>query len=257
MKFVEQLFVTLIVYLVSQDCSSDAKRLPSFVKTCSRKEPDLAKCLLESMVPSVKPHLPVGIPKMKIPALEPLVIPNLEINRKNEALDLKLKLRDIKAYGGTNFVVKNLKVSYDKVSAEGTIILPLIHTTCEYDINGRILVLPLRGKGIFNGNITNIKADLSGTGELTTDKKGRSIAQIKTVNVKLRIGDATGTATNIDNDRNNERITETAVQFYTNNRRQILDIATPIAEEIATEFIIQFGNQILGAVLLDEILPDN
>lgn len=50
---------------------------------------------------------------------------------------------------------------------------------------------------------------------------------------------------------------ETAIQFYTNNRRQILDIATPIAEEIATEFIIQFGNQILGAVLLDEILPDN
>lgn len=50
---------------------------------------------------------------------------------------------------------------------------------------------------------------------------------------------------------------ETAVNFYSNNRRQILDIATPIAEEIAAEFIIQFGNQILGAVLLDEVLPDN
>lgn len=49
---------------------------------------------------------------------------------------------------------------------------------------------------------------------------------------------------------------ETAVNFYTNNRRQILDIASPIAEDIATEFIFQFGNQILGAVLLDEILPD-
>lgn len=47
------------------------------------------------------------------------------------------------------------------------------------------------------------------------------------------------------------------MNFYTNNRRQVLDIATPIAEEIAAEFIIQFGNQILGAVLLDEILPDN
>ena len=50
---------------------------------------------------------------------------------------------------------------------------------------------------------------------------------------------------------------ETAINFYTNNRRQILDIASPIAEDIASEFIIQFGNQILGAVLLDEILPDN
>lgn len=50
-----------------------------------------------------------GIPKMKIPALEPLSIPNLEINRKQEALDLKLNLKDLKAWGGTNFIVKNLK----------------------------------------------------------------------------------------------------------------------------------------------------
>lgn len=46
---------------------------------------------------------------MKIPALEPLTIPNLEINRKQEALDLKLNLKDLKAWGGTNFIVKNLK----------------------------------------------------------------------------------------------------------------------------------------------------
>lgn len=46
---------------------------------------------------------------MKIPALEPLVIPNLEINRHQEALDLKLILKDLKAWGGTNFIVKNLK----------------------------------------------------------------------------------------------------------------------------------------------------
>lgn len=32
----------------------------SFVKTCRRKEPDLAKCLLEQTVESIKPHLPVG-----------------------------------------------------------------------------------------------------------------------------------------------------------------------------------------------------
>lgn len=134
---------------------------------------------------------------------------------------------------------------------------------------------------MFHTHTANIRAELSGTGELTTDKKGRAIAQIKTVNVKTKIGDATGTATNTDRNRQNERISEyrfyniqrastvaiiflfifhtaeTAVSFYTNNRRQILDIAAPIAEEIATEFVTQIGNQILSAVLLDEILPDN
>ncbi|XKL60770.1 hypothetical protein PGB90_007827 [Kerria lacca] len=229
----------------------------SYVKTCRRKEPDLAKCLLEQTVESVKPYLPTGIPKMKIPALEPFVIPNLEVTRKSEALDLKLNIKDLKAWGGSNFIVKNLKVNYEKLTAEGTLVLPLIHTTCEYDIDGRILVIPLKGKGLFKGNITNIRADLSGSGELTTDKKGRSIAQIKTAIVKMKIGDAVGNAVNVDHNRNNEVITETAVNFYTNNRRQVLDIATPIAEEIATEFIFQIGNQILGSVLLDEILPDN
>ena len=117
--------------------------------------------------------------------------------------------------------------------------LPLIRAECEYDIDGRGLVIPLKGKGLFKGNISkeleylikmakfrkyelflfcfipvcpfttniaNIRAELSGTGELTTDKKGRSIAQIKTVNVKTKIGDATGTATNTDHNRQNERI---------------------------------------------------
>jgi len=32
----------------------------SFVKTCRRKEPDLAKCLLEQTLESVKPHLAAG-----------------------------------------------------------------------------------------------------------------------------------------------------------------------------------------------------
>lgn len=46
---------------------------------------------------------------MKIPALEPFVIPNLEVTRKSEALDLKLNIKDLKAWGGSNFIVKNLK----------------------------------------------------------------------------------------------------------------------------------------------------
>ena len=48
------------------------------------------------------------------------------------------------------------RVSYEKLSAEGTILLPLIHASCEYDIDGRVLVVPLKGKGIFKGNISEL-----------------------------------------------------------------------------------------------------
>lgn len=62
--------------------------------------------------------------------------------------------------------------------------------------------------------LANIRADLSGTGELTTDKKGRQIAQIKNVNVKVKIGDATGTAINNDKNRNNELISKYIYGIY-------------------------------------------
>lgn len=68
----------------------------------------------------------------------------------------------------------------------------------------------------------NIRADVSGSGELTTDKKGRQIAQIKTVIVKLKIGDATGTATNTDGNRNNDVISEFISSFLSYTRNFII-----------------------------------
>lgn len=50
-------------------------------------------------------------------------------------------------------------------------------------------------------------------------------------------------------------LAETAATFYHQNRRVVLDIITPIAEEIAVEFAVQIGNSILKTILYDEILP--
>jgi hypothetical protein len=50
-------------------------------------------------------------------------------------------------------------------------------------------------------------------------------------------------------------LAETASTFYHQNRRVVLDIITPIAEEIAVEFALQIGNNILKTILYDEILP--
>lgn len=47
----------------------------------------------------------------------------------------------------------------------------------------------------------------------------------------------------------------TASTFYHQNRRVVLDIVTPIAQEIAVEFAQQIGNNILKTILYDEILP--
>lgn len=49
---------------------------------------------------------------------------------------------------------------------------------------------------------------------------------------------------------------ETASNFINQNRRQVLDIVTPIAEETADELVVQFGNAIFKTIPYSEVLPD-
>lgn len=46
---------------------------------------------------------------MQIPALEPMTIPMLTVNRNDDALKVKATLKDIQAWGGSKFVLSNLK----------------------------------------------------------------------------------------------------------------------------------------------------
>lgn len=46
---------------------------------------------------------------MQIPALEPMIIPQLVVNRNEERLKVKATINDIEAFGGSKFVLSNFK----------------------------------------------------------------------------------------------------------------------------------------------------
>jgi len=46
---------------------------------------------------------------MQVPALEPMVIPMVAVNRNEDALKVKATIKDIQAWGGSKFVISNLK----------------------------------------------------------------------------------------------------------------------------------------------------
>lgn len=46
------------------------------------------------------------------------------------------------------------RVNLDKLNGEATILLPNLFVNCTYDVDGRLMVVPLQGQGIFRGNIS-------------------------------------------------------------------------------------------------------
>ncbi|KAK9503719.1 hypothetical protein O3M35_010221 [Rhynocoris fuscipes] len=232
----------------------ESKKLPDYIPTCKRSDPKFDQCVLNAIEVS-RPYLIKGIPKIRVPALEPLEIPQLDINRDQPNLKVKALLKNIKINGASAFKVTKLRCDPNALNVEMTIQLPFTTVTCDYDVDGRLLVVPLVGKGVFRGNFTDIVADVKATGEIISSKKGVKYIAIKTVRTKVKVGDQVVRFVNTDNNRNNDLITQTAANFINQNRRQVLEIVLPIAEETADAIVKSMGNNVLRSIPYNELLP--
>lgn len=76
-----------------------------FIHVCKKNDPNLSKCITDS-VNHLRPYLNTGLPEYNIPALEPFLLKEL-ITTTEE--NVKLKLRNIKVYGASNFTITKLK----------------------------------------------------------------------------------------------------------------------------------------------------
>ncbi|BES97645.1 Haemolymph juvenile hormone Hypothetical protein protein (JHBP) [Nesidiocoris tenuis] len=244
-----------LIFLALFVSSIAAKKLPDSFPQCKRSNPQFDKCVLAA-IETVKPQLVKGIPKIRIPPADPFVIPELNVNRDQPNLKIKAKLKNIVAKGGSNFKISKLKTDLDKMTAEVSLQIPHLQVTCDYDVDGRLLVVPLIGKGIFKGNFTNIVAEAKGVGELIKNKKGIEFAQIKSIKLKLKLGAEAVKFKNTDKNPNNDLIATTAANFVNQNRQQVFEIINPIAEETAEEILKQIANPIFRSIPFSEIVVD-
>lgn len=75
---------------------------------CKRNDPNLENCILQA-VEVVKPRLLTGVPEVSVPALDPFSVPTLKLDRTANNLRLKATIKNMKAYGGSNFKIEKLR----------------------------------------------------------------------------------------------------------------------------------------------------
>ncbi|PSN37323.1 hypothetical protein C0J52_20874 [Blattella germanica] len=175
-----------------------------------------------------------GIPKLQVPPIDPFILPALEVTRDQEAIKVRAHLTNIVAYGGKDFVVNRLKTDLDKLVVEGTVTLPFIQATADYDVDAGITV------------------DAKGDGKIV-QKNGEDYFEINNLKTKIKVQDS-NVKINQGDDRNGA-LAQSAINFYNQNKQQVLGIIMPIVQETAEEIIIQMGNRILGSAPVSEFLP--
>lgn len=109
--------------------------------------------------------------------------------------------------------------------------LPQLHGEFKADFDGRVLSFPIKGKGKFSGNITNVRCTVDGNGTLVKEKAGEFL-QLKDIKLKATPGELSGIKfKSASNSRQDAALISTATEFFKQNRQQLDKIYYPRMSE--------------------------
>ncbi|RZC32122.1 takeout-like [Asbolus verrucosus] len=137
---------TALIHLFFLINLSFCAKLPSSFKKCNRKTSDFNLCLPEAVESAVS-QLNKPINEVGLPSLEPLQIPSLTIGAGTNAVGVEQNFKNVKLSGFTKIAVSK----FDFNLANNTIImeslLAQLTLRADYDVSGKILLLPVYGAG--------------------------------------------------------------------------------------------------------------
>ncbi|XP_050540297.1 uncharacterized protein LOC126904935 [Daktulosphaira vitifoliae] len=238
--------------LLTRTHTSKSESLPYMLRVCHRSDPNLNDCVKES-IEELRPYLAEGIPELFIPSCEPLFIPEVVMNQGNKgSVSVQSIYRNIRVYGPSQFVLKSVKVDLEKEKIRIKVWLPFLRMTADYSIEGRILMLPISGAGLSEGNYTNIEANVVVQAN-TIQLKGKKHFNVQDVAIDFQIGHASIYLSDLfDGDT---ELGDAMNTFLNDNWRHVAQEFKPILEETIGDLFKKFANKLYHKFPKDDILP--
>uniref|UniRef100_A0A8D8JQR0 Protein takeout n=1 Tax=Culex pipiens TaxID=7175 RepID=A0A8D8JQR0_CULPI len=239
----------LLIGVILRIDTIDAK-LPPSIHVCKRNDPDLNKCIVES-VNALRPLLATGkiSDDFSIPPLEPLALSTVNMDRGSE---FKATFSELLVSGPSKFQVDNLKVNIDKLTFDFNIYLPKLSFRGKYDLKIRLLLLNIAGVGDLKGVLENSRARVKLYCE-RYDRDGQQYMRVKRLAVKIQIEKGQFDMKDLFN--GDPVLSQVGNQFINDNSRLFLDELTPGLERSLSETFKNTSNEILQLATLDDMFP--
>lgn len=238
-----------VVLLVEATIGAEIIRdIPEFLHICHVHEPQYETCIIKS-INDLKPYLKVGVPEYNIPSLEPLLLNKLSVSPTNS---LKLLGTDIQVYGASNFEVTKVKVDIDTPLINVQVALPNIFVEGNYEIDGKILLLPIRGSGLLKGNFS----DCLGTCKIKGERYFENgVEKVRIVDFRMKILVNRGSV-KLDNLFNGEQVLADVVHSAINNNFQLfMKEISPLLETALADAFRNIADKIVQQFSYAQLFP--
>ncbi|KAI4499873.1 hypothetical protein M0802_005129 [Mischocyttarus mexicanus] len=225
--------------------------LPDFIHVCKRNDPNIVPCVTES-VEFLKPYLQKGVPEYNIPSLEPLLLKSLISTDKG---GLRISAKDVEAFGASDFTITSLNINFDNLEFALEVKLPHLHIRGLYDINGRVLLLPIQGSGPMVGNFTQCTGTVKIRAGTKQQPNGDNNVIIEDFKMKITVGKGTITLENLFG---GEKVLGDVVNNAINsNFDAFLSELQPFIEKALSDAFREIANSIVTNFTYEQLFPSD
>ncbi|KAJ3654881.1 hypothetical protein Zmor_014034 [Zophobas morio] len=215
------------------------KTRPPWLIACRRSDPELNKCL-NDLFAKMFPELAKGIPEMNVDPFEPLPLDKVTVSKGAGPITLTGGLFNLVVAGPSNSTPTYTEFDIPNKKWNFGLNLPLLNIKSQYNLKGKILVLPLVGHGPCDLRLTdvqsNVKADMK-----FLSVEGREVVKIENMHVTFTVGGMKVKLHNLFN--GNKVLGQTVNQFMNQNAVEIIgELSDSIGESLAGIFTDVMNN---------------
>ncbi|EFA03417.1 protein takeout isoform X1 [Tribolium castaneum] len=232
-------FATILCYFhtkVSGYQVKDAPLLtkrPPWLRVCRRSDPELNTCL-NDLFTEMFPQLARGIPDMNVDPFEPLFLDKVTVSKGSGAITLTGGLYDLVVSGPSNSTPTYTEFDEAKKTWNFGLTLPLLSIKSQYNLKGKILVLPLVGHGACDLKLSNVQTKVTTTVDFPL-REGREVVKIDKMQVDFKVGGMKVKLYNLFN--GNKVLGQTVNQFINQNALEIIgELKDSIGDSLAGIF---------------------
>ncbi|XP_071440068.1 protein takeout-like [Hetaerina americana] len=252
-SFVVKIILSIVlVHCVTLASAAVAKsKLSGKFHICQPKEKDFQKCF-KSSVEHALSIITKGNREFNIVPLEPLHIPRLHVGEGNGPVGFGLTFDNCDFHGLGSVTDITAKADLEKHTFDISLKVPHIIITGKYEIDGRILLLPIRGRGDINMTCDKPTIDWKIQGK-PIDKAGVTYLDIQKFKLVHRVPGGSIHLTNLfDGD---EKLGATMNKFLNENFKDVLGMVMKDFDETMGELMKGLAKRIFDQLPYNEIFP--
>ncbi|GJQ84882.1 hypothetical protein Trydic_g500 [Trypoxylus dichotomus] len=224
----------------------NGKELPSFVKKCKRDDPGLNDCVKNALI-EFKKYLPDGVEEMKLPPLNPYVLPEANIATPW----MNTTLMNLKLYNSYDYVLDYFDINLNEGIIKLNTTVDHMEMNSRYEIDGKILQFTLHGEGEMEGKVNNTKVGIILSGK-KIQRKGKEYLILEKIDYKL-LEPPKAYMYFHDLFRNNPEITERVNMVIQENQEELFKDIYPLVEKIVSTIDLSLFKGVFDNFSLDEL----